>query len=448
MSGIMQSVVSNWRSVVSGLTPFDFINPPQLVSASFSGSNWLSMSTGITIGAGAYTVEGWAYFTSASLPGVMLSTLTASNSGFTLLIFSATEIRIDQNGFAQNAYTVPTMANNTWHHIAVSRDSSGNETVFVDGVRSSSGVTTTNYNFTGASAGVGKFNTGGQWWFTGQLSNLRAVVGSNVYDPTQSTITVPTRPLTDVTNTALLLSLGNSPFINTSTISITVTNNSTVALSNLSPFPATWTDSISGIVATVATRPNAISTSNPTYVANYGGGLNIAQTAQTYVDVPTSYNGANGFTISMAANIPAAQGDHYVAIYDGNTIDRVGYYINSRQWVGDGLEVGTQASWGASNSTSDPAMGTLAWWDFVYNGRFVSAYKNGSVVTGLNNYDMGVGNATTGWLNPLRFVGDESISSSNTMWPGTVYRIKCQAGALSAGQVTTQFNAVRATYGL
>ena len=441
----MMAAIGNWKSAAaaSGPTPFDFINPPQLVSASFSGSNWLSMNTGVTIGAGAYTVEGWAYFTSASLPGVMLSTLTASNSGFSLLIFSATEIRIDQNGVAQNAYTVPTMANNTWHHIAVTRDSSGNETVFVDGVRSSTGTTATNYNFSGASAGVGKFNTGGQWWFTGRFSNIRAVVGSNVYDPTASTITVPTNPLTAVANTAVLLSLGNTPFIDTTGVK-TITNNSAVALVNSSPFAATWTDSISGIIATVATGVNA--TNNPTYDALYGGGLNVAQTAQTYVDVPTTYNGAAGFTISMAANIPQAQGSHYVGIFDGNTIDRTGAYINSRQWVGDGLEVGTQGAWGASNSTTDPAMATLAWWDFVYNGRFISVYKNASLVTGFNNYDMGVAN--TGWLNPLRFAGDESVSAGNMMWPGTLYRAKLQAGALNSTQITAQFAIVRSTYGL
>ena len=443
----MMAAIGNWKSAAaaSGPTPFDFVNPPQLVSASFSGSNWLSMNTGVTIGAGAYTVEGWAYFTSASLPGVMLSTLTASNSGFSLLIFSATEIRIDQNGVAQNAYTVPTMANNTWHHIAVTRDSSGNETVFVDGVRSSTGTTATNYNFSGASAGVGKFNTGGQWWFTGRFSNIRAVVGSNVYDPTASTITVPTNPLTAVANTAVLLSLGNTPFIDTTGVK-TITNNSAVALVNSSPFAATWTDSISGIIATVATGVNA--TNNPTYDALYGGGLNVAQTALTYVDVPTTYNGAAGFTISMAANIPQAQGSHYVGIFDGNTVDRTGAYINSRQWVGDGLEVGTQSAWGASNSTTDPAMGTLAWWDFVYNGRFVSVYKNAALVTGFNNYDLGVGNANTGWLNPLRFAGDESVAAGNMMWPGTLYRAKLQAGALNSTQITAQFNAVRSTYGL
>jgi hypothetical protein len=441
MSGITSGLLSSFGEFVNPALAFDFIGPPQLVSASFSGSNWLSMSTGVTIGAGAYTVEGWAYFTSASLPGVMLSTLTASNSGFTLLIFSATEIRIDKNGVAQNAYIVPTMANNTWHHIAVTRDSSGNETVFVDGVRSSTGVTTTNLNFTGVSTGVGKFNTGAQWWFTGRLSNLRAVIGSNVYDPTASTITVPTKPLTAVTNTALLLSLGNSPFINTSTTAITITNNSTVALVDSSPFPATWTDSINGIVATVATVDGK---NNPVYVANYGGGLIFSESPrQTYVDVPTARGAGGGFTMSLAAQIPGSPQNHYNAIICSNTVSRSGYGIMSRYWQGDGLEVGTTSEWFASFQT----MGSLAWYDYVYSssGKGVTVYKNGSqIFTGT------LSTATTGWLNPLRFGADESNTgvNANTMAPGVMYRMIHTKSALSAAQVTTQYNSIKSTYGL
>ena len=442
MSGIMQTAISNWKSVVSGPTPFDFINPPQLVSASLNGTtqSFLSPTTGTNanfVQAGDFTVEAWYRPTN----------VTGSHSLFTLgpdpanryvFFLSGTSVASNLYGGGVTTYT-STVPINTWTHIAVVR-SGTTVSVYINGTAS---VTTDTQSGTIGNGvlRIGADATGGAL-FAGQISNFR-VASSAVYT---SNFTTSTKPLSP-TGAAFFMSMGNTPFADNSSNAITVTNTGTVTLSNLSPFSATWTDNISGIVASVATNVNS-SGNNPTYVADYGGGLNIAQTAQTYVDVPTTYSGAAGFTISMAANIPQAQGSHYVAIYDGNTIDRVGYYINSRQWVGDGLEVGTQAGWGASNSTTDPAMGTLAWWDFVYNGRFVSAYKNGSVVTGLNNYDMGVGNANTGWLNPLRFVGDESISSGNTMWPGTVYRIKCQAGALNSSQITTQFNAVRSTYGL
>ena len=444
MSGAIMVSTGTFLYKAPEVTPFDFYEPPQLVSASFSGSNWLSMSTGVTIGAGAYTVEGWAYFTSASLPGVMLSTLTASNSGFTLLILNATEIRIDKNGVAQNAYIVPTMANNTWHHIAATRDSSGNETVFVDGVRSSTGVTTTNLNFTGASAGVGKFNEGGQWWFTGRLSNLRAVVGANVYDPTASTITVPTKPLQPITNTALLLSLGNSPFINTSTTAITITNNSTVALIDSSPFPATWTDSVSGIVATVAGAAQ-FGNNNPTYDGRFGGGLMFGESPrQTYVDVPTARGVGGGFTISIAAQIPGSPQNHYNAIICGNTASRSGRWVMSRYWQGDGLEFGHIENWLTGGFLT---MGALAWYDYVYsaNGTTVALYKNGSLVT-----SGAVSGTVLGWLNPLRFGGDESIvgANANTMATGVLYRMIHQKTALSAGAVATQYASIKSTYGL
>ena len=449
MSGIMQSVVSNWKVGVSGPTPFDFINPPQLVSATFNGTTQRLTTTGgvgTAMGTGDFTWECWVrptgtpgYQTFIDTRGIQTGYSGVNTDGVYFGLDNGTLYPIYYQNSALITSSIPVTLN-AWSHVAAVR-SSGTTTIYVNGV--SGGTYSDNLNLTAPWVNMGGTSTAAIN-FTGQISNVRLVKGTAVYT---SNFTTPTKPLTDITNTSLLVSMGATPFIDTSTNAYTITNVGSVALSNLSPFPATWTDSISSIVATVATNVNS-SGNNPTYVADYGGGLNIAQTAQTYVDVPTTYSGAAGFTISMAANIPQAQGSHYVAIYDGNTIDRAGYYINSRQWVGDGLEVGTQAGWGASNSTTDPAMATLAWWDFVYNGRFVSAYKNGSVVTGLNNYDMGVGNANTGWLNPLRFVGDESISSSNTMWPGTVYRIKCQAGALNSSQITTQFNAVRSTYGL
>lgn len=442
----MQAVIGNWKSSSapsSGPTPFDFINPPQLVSASFNGSSqsFLSPATGTNAAftqTGDFTVEAWYRPTN----------VTGSHSLFTLgpdpanrytFQLSGTSVTSNLYGAGVTTYT-STVPINTWTHIAVVRSGS-TVSVYINGTASATTDTQAGTIGNGVLR-IGADATGGAL-FAGQISNFR-VASSAVYT---SNFTTPTKPLSP-TGSVFYMSMGTSPFIDYSSGAITVTNTGTVTTTSSSPFTTSWVDSISGIVGTVAAQPNATSTANPAYDANYGGGIIIAQTSQSYLDVPTSYNGAAGFTISMAANIPQAQASHYVGIFDGNTVDRTGAYINSRQWVGDGLEVGGQGSWGASNSTTDPAMGTLAWWDFVYNGRFVTAYKNGTVVTGINNYDMGVGNANTGWLNPLRFAGDESVSSNNTMWPGTLYRAKCQAGALTSSQITTQFNAVRSTYGL
>jgi hypothetical protein len=431
------AVMSSYGGGPPGPTPFDFYNPPQLVSASFNGtSQYLSASNAAFTFTGDFTVEGW--YRPTSVTGLKtLFTLGTSTfaSGSYVLYSSAGAFQGQLFGGSATSFSAGTMSINTWYHIALVRSGS-TITLYVNGTAGSG--TATQAGTIGNGAVTIGFMAGGYGYFAGQISNFR-VDPSAVYT---ANFTTPTRPLS-LTGAAFFAALGVTAFVDYSTNAIAITNTGTVALADQSPFAATWTDSVSGIIATVAVRPNATSTSNPTYDARYGGGLNIAQTAQTYVDVPTTYGGLGAYTISMAANIPAGQGSHYVGVYDGNTVDRAGAYINARVWVGDGFEVGTQSSWGASFS---PTMATVAWWDFVYNGRFVSAYRNGTVF--INNYDLGVGNQNTGWLNPLRFVGDESVSANNTMWPGTVYRIKCQNGALSSGAITTQYNAVRATYGL
>jgi hypothetical protein len=55
---------------------------------------------------------------------------------------------------------------------------------------------------------IGYSTDGG--YVLGYMSNLRLVKGSSVYDPTQTTITVPTAPLTAITNTSLLLNFTNA----------------------------------------------------------------------------------------------------------------------------------------------------------------------------------------------------------------------------------------------
>jgi hypothetical protein len=195
---------------------------------------------------------------------------------------------------------------------------------------------------------------------------------------------------------------------------------------------STWTDSVNGIVATVA--------NSPTYTSNFGGGVIFTEGRQNYIDVPTS-RGAGAFTISIAAQIPGSPQSHYNAIICGNTVARSGNYIMSRYWQGDGLEFGHTSSWATGGFLT---MNQLAWYDYVWNGVNVSLYKNGTLVTSGTT-----SGAHTGWLNPLRFGGDEAVvSSNNTMAPGVLYRMRYYTAAMDAAAITAQFAAVRGTYSL
>jgi hypothetical protein len=76
------------------------------------------------------------------------------------------------------------------------------------------------------------------YWATGYYSNVRVVKGSTPYDPTQTTLTVPTTPLTAISGTGLLTCQSNR-FIDNSTNAFTVTPNGTPQVQRFSPFNPT-----------------------------------------------------------------------------------------------------------------------------------------------------------------------------------------------------------------
>jgi hypothetical protein len=122
-------------------------------------------------------------------------------------------IRVDGYFIGQNIY-VPSsnFVKNTWYHIAVSRDASNSnvEAVWVNGVRCG-GTKTDNivYESNSLTIGNGWPNPQDGISFIGYQTDIRIVSNSYVYNPTSSTITVPTAPLSTISNCiALIQSLG------------------------------------------------------------------------------------------------------------------------------------------------------------------------------------------------------------------------------------------------
>jgi hypothetical protein len=99
---------------------------------------------------------------------------------------------------------------NMWMHIAVVRDGSSNGAIFVNGIRVANVASmTTNYSNSTDPLYIGR-NNADIVNITGYMSGTRVIKGSAQYDPTQSSITVPTAPLTAVTNTQLLCNFTNA----------------------------------------------------------------------------------------------------------------------------------------------------------------------------------------------------------------------------------------------
>lgn len=91
-----------------------------------------------------------------------------------------------------------------WHHVAVSRNASGNLSMFLNGVRIGAATGST-APLSPGEAFVGGANVAGWYgYFPGYISNLRVVKGNAIHNPTLPTCQVPTDTLTAVAGTSIL----------------------------------------------------------------------------------------------------------------------------------------------------------------------------------------------------------------------------------------------------
>jgi len=199
------------------------------------GGSYLSLVPGITIGGGAYCIEGWfrlPNFTSAY--GIMGAN---ADYGLSLFVTNSTNISTDSyGGRGAFSYTVPTMSINTWYYFALTRNSSNKETLFLGSTpggtatRSTTGLNTNNLNYNTSGNTTNDIATYyGQEW-PGYLTNIRVVNGSTPYDPNLTSITVPSSALTAITNTQYLM-LGDTITGDASGVQ-TVTSHGTVSQSS------------------------------------------------------------------------------------------------------------------------------------------------------------------------------------------------------------------------
>jgi hypothetical protein len=171
-----------------------------------SSGDSLTVANGVALafGTGDFTWESWIYLNDIS------SQRTIYNSNITdgfIININSGIVTVRQFGVTDLLNSASSINQNTWNHIAVSR-SGTTLSLWLNGSRSAGGTITNSTNFTqnGLLIGVNDIGAG---YVLGYISNLRVVKGTAVYDPIQTTITVPTAPLTAVSGTSLLLNTTN-----------------------------------------------------------------------------------------------------------------------------------------------------------------------------------------------------------------------------------------------
>ena len=199
----------------------------------------LSSNTSMDFGTGNFTIEGWFYTGSKDISGGASRTIIGnSGNGYTMQVYITTSgyLTFGNTGstFIQGSTD---LADNAWHHFAIARKGTGTNEIamWIDGVRVAQG--TNSQNYTSGTIFLGSFDASNGFW-NGYLSNLRIVKGTAVYDASNSTITVPTSPLTAITNTSLLTCQSNR-FIDNSANAFAITVNGNTSVQAFAPFDPT-----------------------------------------------------------------------------------------------------------------------------------------------------------------------------------------------------------------
>ena len=207
-----------------------------LVSGSeyFSGTSTsyveINNNTGLNLSGSQYTIEMWLRPATTGIEQRILNK-NAAAAIYGYLVYLSTTNQVCFRTDSTNIVGTATINTNEWSHIAVTNDGTTTR-VYVNGALSNSatGVTITNESY---NLRIGNRLYDGLLPYKGHISNVRIIKGTALY--TGSTYTVPTAPLTAVTNTSLLT------FKNTSGSAVDNSGNCTIgsdfgSLKLISPF--------------------------------------------------------------------------------------------------------------------------------------------------------------------------------------------------------------------
>jgi hypothetical protein len=160
---------------------------------------------------GAFTYEAWIYpfsWTSTASEGTTLIKGTTSSSFQIGNSNSNGGWGIASTGVAWRLRTATAPTTNAWNHMVVVRSGTGtNQTsLFLNGVRVANGTVSASF----VTSAVNISNNAAGSTFNGYMQGVRLVKGTAVYDPTLTTLTVPTSPVTAISGTSLLLNFTNA----------------------------------------------------------------------------------------------------------------------------------------------------------------------------------------------------------------------------------------------
>ena len=457
----------------------------ELDEVSFVPGSWtLAGSQGVTVGnssafalPGDFTVEFFFYL--ASVPAGEIDFWESQTTSSFRILKRGSSSGLSYDAYGGTSYLIVADASipvNAWNHVAVSRTGTTVQAYF-NGTRTINQTDATSFAAPTANYGVGCRATGANS-LTGSISNFRLITGAGMY--TGATIPVPTAPLGAVSGTQLLLTTPNTggAFFDYSTNNFTVTKVSTPTSASSSPFTvntpqrstsagvlqvknifdeftgapvvntnlslwldaaqttsypgtgATWTDlSGNGNNGTLVNSPT-YSTSNGGYFSFGSGGTQ--RTSFTY-QTPVQ-SAATAFTWNIWA-YPVANSDSYVLMGYRGTTPLQFYKLTTQKFEMYPAEIFY--------------LFTLNVWQnicVIYDGT-QSGTNNMKMY--LNGTQVGLRDADQPDLSPSAmpfYVGGDPIAGEYAT--ARISQVMVYNRALTADEITTNFNALRNRYGI
>ena len=478
-------------------------------AVSFNGSStYLSVpySSNFNFGSEDFTIEFWMYTSSSgnSTKGLMAFSHNAGNFAQALWYFptaSTISFWCSSDGTSwdvANNVAAGTFALNTWYHVAVSRSGSTIRLFF-------NGVLQNVIAFAGTLAGTYDRNwigaTSSNGYYNGLLSNIRVVKGTAVYT---ANFTPPQAILPAITNTQLLLNVTDSAnFVkDNSTSNLTVTNNGPATWNATGPFNqgstttkqrqindgtlevytqfdeftgapvvdsslVLWLDS--GQTASYpgsgttwydlsSAARNTTLTNGPTYSSQTGGQI-VLDGTDDYANFPSPspMAGTNLFTYEIWVNFTTISGafggtNKAAFLFCGGTGAGTGqpeFYIlsaNNSSTTPSILNFG-RGGGGTTGTLSIDVSASIAngnWYQIV-----LARTGSASQIVYLNGVQIGTGTVSNSFSDGQTDIGGIHGNAGYPGWlNGKIVSVKIYNRALTADEVTTNFNALRGRFGI
>jgi hypothetical protein len=407
------TVTRNGNTTQGTFSPFSFGGGTAQANGYYSGyfdgtGDYLSVASNaaFALGTGDFCIEGWYFVYTNKDYNIYFDFRNGIGTAVVPYFYSTSTGDVDYfvNGVSRITGSGSIKAGQ-WSHIAVIRSGTATK-LFINGVQIGSTYTDSN-NYAQGPVYIGRNNGGGTTYDASYYcSNFRVVKGTTGgYGTPGSTITVPTTPLTNITNTSLL-TCQSSQFIDNSANAFTITVNGNPQPTVVNPFGMTdWSGYFDGTGDYLTVANNA--------AFDLGSG-NATIEAWIY---PTSSGQTCGIFDKRSSGANYSQFPQ-IALVSGAFVAYVSY---------------SGSSWAGTINGATPAANTWTHVAFVRSGNTWTLYVNGavsgtpftasgSVYTSTDSLVIGAStttgtNAFAGQISNARVVKGTAVYTSNFTVP-------------------------------